>query len=254
MTVLNEADKLYLGNQIVDTVYADEKKVWPAWAPIDIPELAAWIDADQDTFADGQQIDTYVEHSSGKWVFNSFSPGKGPVFRIGEDKPYLEFPSYSEGGLVSATPWNSGPLGLTFMFVGQIYGGSYPMMMVWGPTANGIEMRHDGSAQQVVICYTTMGIYFSHPVTSGGLVDALYALRVDSIAGHTDIWTNTNKFTDHRAPRPMPNIDQTLWIGRRQEGYPFIGRVYEALAFAGPISDADQQKLESYLRGKWGLA
>jgi hypothetical protein len=226
----------------------------PAWTPNSILGLAAWFDSTQDTFADGQSVDVYTEHSSAARVFNAAFAGSAPIFRAGAGRPYLELftAGGGTGGFVSAVPWDAGTAGLTFVFVGQITGGSYPMMLVWGPEADGVEMRHDGSAQQIVLMYTSYGIYYSNAVPSAGYVDHLFMLRVDVPQHRSEAWTNAAK-TVGAAPAAMPAA-RTLYVGKRESGYPFVGRMYEALVFAGPISDPDWSRLTDYLRAKWGLA
>ena len=217
------------------------------WTPLWIPGLVTWIDPAQDLFADGERVGTYVEHANGLAFTADPRPEYQPIFRAG-GYPYLDFPSQCFGYTSAVQrPWVNG---MTFISVNAVMGGSYPMMVVVGPDANGIEMRHDGSAQQLVIMYSSYGIVFSHP-TVGAHSKMLYALRVQPGAA-TAAWTGSVKATGG-APGAMDSAPQTMWVGRRQGGYYFVGPMYETLIYDGPVSDTDLALLRDHLNTKHGI-
>jgi hypothetical protein len=64
MTVINDADKLYLGTQAVDRVYAGANLVWPSgFSPTDLPGLRVWLDATQLALADGAPVSPWPDLS-----------------------------------------------------------------------------------------------------------------------------------------------------------------------------------------------
>lgn len=215
------------------------------WTPKSIPGLVAWIDPTQDTFGDGQKIIEYREHANGE-VFTTDGVN-GPIFH-GGGAPYIEWPA-THVGFTSAQQRTFHD-GATVISVCSVEGGSYPMMAVIGTDPNGLEMRHDGVSQQLVVMYTSYGIVFSHP-TPLARQKALYAMRVEPGAA-TAAWTNDVQALGG-APASMLPEPQTIYIGRRQGGYYFVGPMYETLVYDGPVSDADLALLTEYLGAKHGL-
>jgi hypothetical protein len=253
MSVLLPTTPVFYGDTAMVRMYRGERKVWvpdpPVWSPASIPGLVAWIDPAQDTdYGDGERIVTYREHSPIQQNFVTPLGGNGPIWRGGAH-PYIEFPATDHVGLTSETQ-RTYHAGMTFLTVCSVQGGSYPMMVVVGPDADGVEMRHDGTSLQIVVMYSSNGIAFSHP-TAMTHTKTLYALRVAPGQG-IDCWTNSVKHTD-RVAGPMTVAAQTLWIGRRQGGYYFVGPMYEALVYDGPVSDADLAALREYLAAKHTL-
>jgi hypothetical protein len=63
MTTINEADKLRLGTEVVDRVYAGDVLVWEppvsAFAPDDLAGLVVWLDASQLGLADGAAVNPW---------------------------------------------------------------------------------------------------------------------------------------------------------------------------------------------------
>lgn len=214
------------------------------WTPASIPGLVAWIDPAQDMYADGERVDYYREHANG--LEFTAPAGAGPIFRAG-GSPYLDFTG--TGGLASALQrtWVNG---MTLISVNAVMGGSYPMMVVVGPDANGIEMRHSGSGQELVVMYGWYAIVFAHPTALAHTL-ALYSLRVQPGAASA-AWTNSVQAFGP-APGAMDSAPQSLWIGRRQGGYYFVGPMYETLVYDGPVSDDDMALLQDYLQAKHGL-
>lgn len=252
--LIKDATKLYLGSTPVTAAYAGAKKVWPIAAPLQVPGLSAWIDASQDVgvFTEGQTVgyDAMPDHSPSDRTYLT-TGGYGPQWRSNMGgRPTYEWVHAGVAYGLDAGTWNAGPAGLTFLFVGKVTGGSYPMFVVHGPDPDGFEMRHDGSTLQIVLRYSAAGIVYSHGGATQDGPDHLFALRVRGPAG-SDAYIDAAKVTG--GGPAMPNISQALYIGRRQGGYPFVGLMREVLVYAGPVSDADMTKLWTYLKAKWGL-
>jgi hypothetical protein len=221
------------------------------WTPANIPGLVAWIDPAQDTYADGERITSYREHSPAGREFVAEPNWEGPIFRAG-GVPHLDFGSDgSDGGLTCATPALTFLDGMTLIAVCKITGGSYPMMLVVGPDADGVEMRFNGSfAQEAVVMYTSYGIVFSHPTPMAHTL-GMFAVRVQPGVA-TAAWTDGVQVLGG-APGAMLTAAQTMYLGRRQGGYGFVGMMHEALIYNGPVSDADLALLTEYLATKHSL-
>jgi hypothetical protein len=221
--------------------------VWAVmpFTPTAIPGLVAWIDPTQDTFADGETVLEYTEHANGL-VFTTDGVN-GPTFRTG-DSPHLDFTS-THVGLTSALQ-RTFLDGATLVSVNTVMGGSFPMMVVVGPEANGLEMRHSGTSLELVVMYTMTGVYFQHPTPIWN-TKAMFALRVQPGATVT-AWTNAEPFSYGSVAAMLPEA-QKIYIGKREGGYYFYGSIYETLVYDGPVSDADMVLLHDYLAAKHGL-
>lgn len=250
MPLLSDASAVMLGDVPVQKVYLGDQQIWSAvWSPRSVPGLTLWIDAQQQIDADGVRVPLIKDFSSAK---RSLIPqvGKEPVYRANlNGTPCFEWLGDAYG--LECGPWNAGPVGLTFIFVGAWTGGSYPMMVVWGPEADGYEMRHNGTTQQeIVLRYQSHNIVWVHPTVTPMNVETYWALRVGDT--NVDAWSNGVLAQDGRRPT-SPNMDQMLYVGRREGGFPWVGPMREVLAYAGPVSDADMDLLFNYLTTKWGL-
>jgi len=217
-----------------------------AWSPEVMPGLMAWIDPAQDTYVEGERIVTYREHSPAHLTFTTDGVN-GPIFHT--MPPRLEFPNPNVG-LVAANV-NLGLDGLTFVLVDKAADLiNFPMKIVSGTDNDGWEFRSDGAAIQIVERYATSGIVFSTPFADSVGVNALHILRVQG-GVRSDVWLNNALHQGGAAPGHNTPLD--LWIARRAGGYHWRGEMYEVLAFAGPVSDADLTKLREYLIAKHAL-
>lgn len=249
MPLLSEAKALFAGDLPAKKVYLGDALVWSsAFTPNSIPGLTLWIDAQQQVDSDGVRVMAVKDHSPAKRTLVA-QPGKEPVYRANfAGKPAFEWLNDGTAYGLECGQWNPGSVGLTFVFVGFLTGGTYPMMVVWGTDGDGFEMRHNDK-QETVLRYSSHGIVWTHPEPSSGGKDYMFSLRVDRT--DSDAWTN--RVMASGGTPAMPNIDQMLYAGRRELGYPFIGAMREVLVYAGPVSDADMTKLFDYLTSKWAL-
>jgi hypothetical protein len=233
--------------------YLTAKWITPsAWTPASIPGLGLWIDPAQDTFADGEKITTYREHSPFATTLTS-AAGQEATFRAGAH-PYLDFTSTTFGLGNVATLFNPGLVGLTMVAVGHrtVAGQTAPMMLVVGPNSDGYEIRFAGDQMEFTASYQTSFVDIVHPTITNTTKDYLHVARVDVPKGKTDTWVD-NVLHTGPAPVVMRNVAEAIYLGRREQGYPYIGTIKEALAFAGPISDNDLALLRDYLTTKHGL-
>jgi hypothetical protein len=106
MTVINNADAVYLGGTAVDRVYLGSERVWPAFLPVDLfanSEQGAWYDpSDISTLfqdaagttpvaADGDPVGRMLDKSgSGNHAVQTVS-GSRPVYKTDGTLHWLEF-------------------------------------------------------------------------------------------------------------------------------------------------------------------
>lgn len=252
MPLLNAASKMYAGSVPAQRVYLGSSLVWEAvWKPTSIPGLTLWIDAKQQVDSDGARI-TVVRDWSPTNRTLMFPAGNEPIYRtnVGGQPCFDWIPGYAYG--LDCGQWDAGPAGLTYLFVGRQHAGaSYPMMVVLGPDADGVEMRHQGNAQELVLRYSSQGIVYTHPSNSSEATGFhIWSLR-NTVGGASTAWTDRVPHAGSAAA--AFGSTQALYAGRRQGGYAFYGMMREVLAYAGPVSDANMTKLFDYLQAKWTM-
>ena len=124
------------------------------------------------------------------------------------------------------------------------------MMVVSGSDSDGFEMRHSGSTMEMIQRYITHSIANGHGTPDTAGVNNLHIMRVQS-GVRCDAWVNTVLWQGGAAS--AHNQPLSLYIGRRELGYPYRGTVAEVLVYAGPVSDADLTLLTQYLGTKHNL-
>jgi hypothetical protein len=82
MTILNQADKLYIGSNQVSAVYAGSTKVWPIFKPTDLSGCAIWMDASKLGLASGAAVNTWTNLGNGSQPVLQSSPA--PTFVINQ--------------------------------------------------------------------------------------------------------------------------------------------------------------------------
>ena len=106
MTVINNADAVYLGGTAVDRVYVGSERVWPAFLPVDLfanSEQGAWYDpSDISTLfqdaagtvpvtADGDPVGRMLDKSGNGNHASQTVSGSRPVYRTDGVLHWLEF-------------------------------------------------------------------------------------------------------------------------------------------------------------------
>jgi len=237
-----------------DVVYQKKLAAYPAV----LNSAAAWIDATQDSFADGAVITSYTSHSTSGRVFT----GSGALnYRAAIDgKPRLDF---NTGWLKSAgyTPPSSG---FTFVIVKRITGVSpssgIGMPMVYNEDAyNNYEMRLSSFLQIQMVYEYNNG---APAVTS----DVVVTTARDYL-----IWCEWNTITNAPVRMFINNVlhgegtftpagitapTAALIIGTRGYAgdFPEIMQVGEAVVFNGVLSDAARTEVANYLIAKWSIS
>src|SRR6478735_4393060 len=200
MPLLNTAEAVYAGDAPVKAVYLGVKKIWPP-GPDTIPGLAAWFDPAQDSFANGERITSYTEHSPNRRVFAGLSAGAEPVLRAGA-APYLEFQG---SGHLQFDTWNAGPVGFTFVAVNSLNTPVQPMMLITHHTdVAGYEMRWDNMHMMSTGTWSTNFVNHQHSVADVQDVKQVHIYRFDVSKGMADSWVG--EVQDTFLTSTMPNI------------------------------------------------
>jgi len=241
-------------NYFVDVVFQEKLASYPAV----LNSAAAWIDATQDSFADGAAITSYTSHSTSGRVFT----GSGTLnYRASIDgKPRLDF---NTGWLKSAS-YTPPSTGFTFVIVKRITGVSpssgIGMPMVYNEDAyNNYEMRLSSFLQIQMVYEYNNG---APAVTS----DVVVTTARDYL-----IWCEWNTITNAPVRMFINNVlhgegtftpagitapTAALIIGTRGYAgdFPEIMQVGEAVVFNGVLSDAARTEVANYLIAKWSIS
>lgn len=240
--LLNEASKVRLGSEVVDRIYHGSTRLWPEFLLTDIPGLVSWHDASQLALADGAAVSPWpnlVAGGSSGVISGSPAPTKRDAQRNG--LPVVRF--INGQGIVSVTSGSGIAAEYTCFVVAHLTG-----------TANS---RVFGSASLNFL----IGWW-------GGYMDCF----------HLDGWSTPNPSPAATTAWKMYSFDGTATVGCRFfsngtllstltgtknfSGTYSIGgslgensacEVAEVIWYNNKISDANRQKVEAYLRTKWGF-
>lgn len=260
MTLLNEADEVYLGATAADRVYLGANLVWssaPAYPAI-LDSAVAWLDATQDGFANGATITSYTSHSTSGRVFTGSSAVT--YLTAVDGMPRL----YFNGGWLKSASYTPPASGFTFVMVNRFTAAPPAgpgMPMVYNEDAfNNYEMRVSAFFQiQMVYEYSATG--GSAVITQTGVEtvgqDYLNWCEWNTVLGGLGRMYINNVFHGSFTS-PISGITTptaALIVGARgySGDYPAVMQVGEAIVFNGVLSDADRTAVSDYLIAKWGL-
>jgi hypothetical protein len=256
MTVLNEADRIYIGTQAANAVHAGVEKVWPLWTPADFIGLTIWFDASQLEGADGSALSVWPNLGSGGpgtilWAPPTISPNKLNGQRL------VRFSQ--NGGILRMTGTG---INHDFTLVcvahmvpggfsgGRIINASYPpanFLLGWW---NGFEDA----------AYSSTGGFFL-PDTKKAVTSNWYMYSADA---QSDINFRPRLFRD--GVLLCTGGQEGVGVGASDgwngtfniNGYSATGyeetcdfEVAEVVLYNRKLSDADRQTVEGYLRDKW---
>jgi hypothetical protein len=259
MTLLNTADAIRLGSSPASAVYAGEAKVWPSFSPTSLPGLKVWLDASSLTGADGSPVSPWPNLASGGAVGSIVGT---PAPKISTNrlngKKVVRF-TVPEGRLRMT---NSGVVyACTLAYVARMIGPTVGRMVCGAyPPTDFLIGWYGGNMD---VAYTTSGGFFTPNVQkawsaegtpspwimySGDAGDppsfyprmfrngVLMSTGSSGTAGGSDGFANTFCISGQ-----VPDT----------HGESCDCEVAEVVLYDRKHSDADRQKVEDYLRGKW---
>jgi hypothetical protein len=239
MTLLNTADKLYLGDTEVDAVYDGAVKVWPPLPPFNpssVIGLVGWLDASQLGLADGAPVTIWPD-LSGCGVDLVAEPALGTV------------PSYKVNGLkghgvvryngINNVMRSTVPVILRHVFMVAKY--NYAVFDDY----DGLLTGHDGNEIILIGHQGTThlygppwgGNYRLNGISSPGLPAPLGTWGLIDFSAY-DTWS---------LARLQIGLDRVY--GPRF----WDGEVAEMIGYDRNLPDGERIQVEDYLRTKWGL-
>ena len=255
MTLLNEADKIYLGSLEADAVYLGAEKVWPVEAagPPVTAGMVHWLDASQLALADGAAVTAWPNFGTGAQPTIINTPP--PVFKssILNGKPVVRFIT-SQGALRSVYS-GAEPQNYTLLYivrwvgngVGRAFSAQYPPSnFLVGMHTSGRDRMYDN------------GTWLDSPDGIGWNWIAPGPWRMYEADGVFAL--DSRFFIDGvRISTVGPGNGGGLTNGWGLSGYENSSaetmdiEVAELLLYDHRLTDPERVSVEGYLRTKWGL-
>ena len=258
MTLLNEADAIYIGALQADRVYVGETLVWPSGAPpfvpTDIAGLAVWLDASQLGLADGAAMTTWPNLGSALDMSVEGSPA--PTFRINalNSLPVVRCTvSCGRFRLLSSGVHKD----FTLVYVGRMWSANVGRVVCAAyPSSGNMLFGYWTSYMDIAYCTGGGGFFVPDTRTATTTTWKMYSADGSTTGTYTPrFFSNGTLLGSHPTP---PAIDG--WAGSLNiSGYGTSTEetcdceVAELVLYDRKLSDAERAEVESYLRIKWGL-
>jgi len=263
MTLLNEADAVYVGDLEADRVYAGASLVWEktggAWLPTALAGLTVWLDASQLALADGAAVTS--------WPDLSGQHNDGAI--VGTPLPVVRANALN-GKAVVRTKINEGRVrgntgiqlsGLpapgynyTIIYVsrmvtggGRVFAGAYPEYtnFLVGYHQTNYDVAYDGAFRGSVVAipsWPTPWRMYTYTASHDGTIYE-WVFNVDGVLKDTGIGSGAglhNRY--HLSGYSQTGVEETC-----------DSEVAEVLIYNRRLADAERIQAEGYLRTKWGL-
>jgi hypothetical protein len=255
MALINTADKLYLGAQTVGAVYLGPHKVWPsvAFSPADLPGLSAWYAGDKLTgYADGATITAWPDFSGLNQVGTLLgTPGPFFVANGRNGKPIIRFARNGGRARVSVPGID---VDYTAVMVGRSIDLAPPasgrivssVSLIWGWFAAFEDIAYSASflLPDVRKAATNSWIMYSADSQGG-----------DGIAGYRPRLLRDGVFLSGNSIKTR-GWEQAIYFSGSHataNSNTMDCEIAEFCLYAPRLADADRQKVEAYMRGKYAL-
>ena len=245
--VVNTADALYFGDELVDRVYLGEERIWPGgFSPPDLTGLKVWLDASQLGLADGVAVSPWPNLGSGPSgaMVGTPAPKMSTVKLNGLSVVLF---TASEGRLrMTGTgvhlSWTTAYVGrIVPAFANRLVGAIYP-------TGGNLPFGFHGSRWDVMY---DNGWALPDVGVSAGTTWKLYS--GDGVGSTSRLFSNGTLLSTATTAAGWGN---TFAIS----GYDPTGvtetstcEVAEVVQYDRKLSDPERVQVEDYLRAKWGL-
>jgi len=262
MTVINEADKLYLGAQAVDRVYAGANLIWPVlptFKPTDFPGLKIWLNASQLGLSAGADVSPWPNLAAG---------ATGTM--VGTPVPKMSTNSLNNLPLVRFTV-SEGRMRMTGIGVDKAFTLVSVTRMVPGGYSNGRILTAAYAPTNFLIGfwngfedvgYTTTGGFFMPDVRKSVTTNwRLYSADAAAPPNFFPrMFNNGVLLSSGGGPGGGAGGEDSFSGTFNLSGYDPSStsetcdcEVAEVVLYDNKLADADRQQVEAYLRTKWGL-
>lgn len=238
--VLGDADKLYVGSQLVDKAYVGAVRVYPKFLPPDLTGLVVWLDAEQVVGADAAAVSSWPNLASGGTAVTLVSTAPTKRLNILNGKPVVRFVagSYFTQSTTTGNPTTE----YTNFVVAHMTGPNY--RRIFGSQTYNILVGWWGGYQDKM--------YIQNWSTPDPATAVTTAWKMYSIDG---TGTATRLFSNGVAISTLASAG--TWGGTFSIGSalnePSDCEVAELIMYNRKLADVDRQRVEAYLRKKWGF-
>jgi hypothetical protein len=137
MTLLNDADRIYLGANLASNVYVGATRVWPKFRPTDLAGCTIWLDASSLKLADGAAVSAWP----------NLGAGPAPIL-LGSPAPTLRANALNTKPVVRLTQGQG-----RYQFVGHSADKDYTLVYVgrrWQLSAGRVIAAQDTAANMLI--------------------------------------------------------------------------------------------------------
>jgi hypothetical protein len=261
MTILNEADKVYLGEQEVDAVYADDEKIWPKFNPGTLAGLTLWFDASQLGGADGDPISPWPNLAD--VAKPGIMVGGAPqisVNRLNSQKVVRFFNGQGRMRMTAiGVQWAH-----TLVYVARMTPGGYSagrLVTAAYPSANFLTGFWNGFED---VGFSTSGTFFVPDQRKSVTTNwRLYSTDADASptfggSGYYPRLFNNGVLLSSGGTDGYCDLNDAWFDTFNISGYSPAGteescdcEVAEVVLYNRKLPDADRQMVENYMRDKW---
>jgi hypothetical protein len=231
-----------------------------AWTPVDIPSIGLWLEADQITGAvDGSPVSVWPD-GSGRG-FDAVPTSAPPVWRqvgIG-GQPSVEFGPNTPLRVQGLGTAASGKAEHTLF---QVLFASNPAawpIVTSAPTTGPFQWLTQLESYSVVWGQPDSTRYSQYAV-SGVATPILLTYSMHAIDGPKFYYNSATSYVIANGSGgavlgPLPSLGADVVMGAYFDGTgPLVGQIAAMLWYDRVLLDEERQQVESYLRGKYGLA
>ena len=269
MTVINNADAVYLGGTAVDRVYVGSERLWPAFSPVELfanSEQGAWYDpSDLSTLfqdaagtvpvtADGDPVGRMLDKSgNGNHAIQAVS-GNRPVYRTEGTLHWLQgngTTTFMTGiNFLTLTQYWAVSYGLRFDSFDDS-DGPYHLLRAGGDPNNRDDIRIEeytvGRRRTVVSRFEAQGTpvlrTLAYPTNGTDFVGFVNRAENEKVVG--EIYSGSaTALLEELSPYSVGTASLSIMIG--SPGFPLAGRMYGLTYVVGGLTAENRAQLNEY--------
>ena len=240
VTLLNTAPAVYLGNRLVDRIYAGNVQVWPpGFDPLSLAGIAIWLDASQLGLADGELVPVWPDLSGLDRSLISqptVLAGSPPSFKTGELNGLGVVRYNGIDNVLTALDTKRGTF--AHFFVVAKY--KLPTFTSYDGLLSGL-----GGSDYVLIGNAGTAEFYSP--APGGWKYHKNGVLEPGRQGPMAAWACMSM----SAPGGWTFFQMSVGLDRIHAPRYWNGDVAEIIAYDRVLSDKDRKAVEGYLQDKW---
>jgi hypothetical protein len=251
MTTINEADTIYLGDEVVDRVYAGTDLIWPGeptgFSPTDLTGLTIWLDASQLGLANGAAVNPWpnLADVTKPGVMEPAASGTDAALQANvlNGKSVVRFYAGHKRLRINATGITTA---WTLAYVGRMVSDPNRLIGAIYPTGGNLVVGYHGGLQDLMY---DNGWTSPHVPTAWSTSWKLYS--ADGAPGLSRLFANG---AFHSSTTTAAGFGGTFAIsgyGATTAEETSTCEVAEVCFYNRKLSDVERVQVETYLQEKW---